>query len=242
LQKTYRRPDELRIKTLKDLVGKRVGVLALESAHHVALKAAITDAGGDPKAVQFIATGVGVDAMQQLIGGQIDALALPDGAAATIEARFGAISIPSPFLGSLRWTTVEVAKRPWFLAHKDIAVGAARAYAKSIAFALANPEAAVRIHWKRFPASKPADLDEKQAMQLALAELNARLANMAPDQATGLFLYVADADALRYIDAMVTGGILQSRLPLESIWDPSLIKKANEFDRSQIVDAAKAYK
>ena len=38
--------------------------------------------------------------------------------------------------------------------------GVARGIAKATVFGLANPEAAVRIHWKLYPASKPQSGDD----------------------------------------------------------------------------------
>src|SRR5205807_977001 len=43
----------------------------------------------------------------------------------------------------------------YLAANPDVLIGVARGIARATVFGLANPEAAVRIHWRLYPASKP---------------------------------------------------------------------------------------
>ena len=47
-------------------------------------------------------------------------------------------------------------------------LGVARGVAKATLFGLTNPEAAVRLHWKLFPASKPQSGDDARLLEDAL--------------------------------------------------------------------------
>src|SRR5258706_12963574 len=60
--------------------------------------------------------------------------------------------------------------------NRSAAANFAQGMAKGPLFTLTNPEAAVRIHWEKYPASKPTNIPEEQALREAVHVLEARLA------------------------------------------------------------------
>src|SRR6185312_13795142 len=59
-------------------------------------------------------------------------------------------------------------------------IALARGYAMGTVFAMANPEAAIRILWEVYPFTKATGKDEATALRDDLATINARAANWPP--------------------------------------------------------------
>ena len=119
-------------------------------------------------------------------------------------------------------------------------IGLARGVAKSILFAQTNPEAAVQIHWKVYPATKPRGISEAEAMRKSLMPLQARLKNV--EMPGDLFGNVTEAQIIGYQNLLVTGGQMKAPIPPSKVWDPSMIREINNFDRDKIVRQAKEWK
>src|SRR5690606_6239053 len=95
--------------------------------------------------------------------------------------------------------------------------GLLRGIAKGVAFAKANPEAAVRVHWSVFPISKPASLPEDKAMANALLELNAQLNNM-PDADKKVFGKVSLEDVKAVTKVMVEQNVIKKSFAPEQYY------------------------
>src|SRR5690606_37922542 len=106
--------------------------------------------------------------------------------------------------------------------NRAMLVALARGVAKSILFARTNPEAAVRIHWKVYPGTKPRGVSEEEAMRRSLMPLQARLKNV--DMPEGLFGNATTSQIDGYMNLMVAGGQLKQPLPISAVWDPSMIR------------------
>ncbi len=115
-----------------------------------------------------------------------------------------------------------------------------RGVAKGVEFAKANSEAAVRIHWKVFPATKPRGVSDEEALRQGMMNLNARQKNI--DIIDGLVGNSTTAQINGYMNLMITGGILKAPLPLNKFWDPSLLKDINDFDHEAVRKQARDYK
>src|SRR5262249_39633018 len=140
-------------------------------------KAVASSAGLDPdKDIKFLATGVGAPAAVALQKKEVDVLALWDTLQASLENR-GLVfrRLDTPIVFEMLGQTL--ATRDDYLAENpDVLVGFARGVAKATLFGLTNPEAAVRIHWKLFPASKPQGGDDAKLLKDALHVFDARFA------------------------------------------------------------------
>ena len=63
-------------------------------------------------------------------------------------------------------------------------VGMCRGIAKAVHFGLANPDAAVRLHWKLYPQSKPQGSDEARPLSDSRRVFMSRFADYATPRKT----------------------------------------------------------
>ena len=124
-----------------------------------------------------------------------------------------------------------------------VLVGFARGVAKATAFGLANPEAAVRIHWKMYPETKPQTGDETKALKDAMNVFNARFTlqrvDNRPDPRFGIGT-LAQWDKLKSI--FKDQKIIEGSVPAADFYTSALVEQINRFDRAAIVKQAKEYK
>ncbi len=129
------------------------------------------------------------------------------------------------------------------LQQKQVVVGFARGVAKATTFGLANPEAAVRIHWKMYPETKPQTGDEAKALKDAMNVFNARFTlqrvDNRPDPRFGIGT-LAQWDKLKSI--FKDQKIIEGSVPAADFYTSALLEQINRFDRAAIVKQARAYK
>ena len=122
-------------------------------------------------------------------------------------------------------------------------VGAGARYAKGTVFAIANPEAAVRIVYEVFPQTKPTGKDEATAMRDDVKVLEARMRELAARagrrQAVGRELR-GQLPRLRRLPAEV--GRHQGEGRQRDLITNELIDEINRFDANQVTAEAKSYK
>jgi NitT/TauT family transport system substrate-binding protein len=106
-------------------------------------------------------------------------------------------------------------------------------------FALTNPEATVRIHWKMFPNSKPTGLSDEEAMRQALHVLKTRLSfvDLEPGAKWGQLPPAAAADFVAFMRAT---GALTSDLDPTTLYTNQFVDEINKFDADAVIKAAKA--
>ena len=168
-------PDESPIKTFTDLKGKRIGVTSMASAGVIIARALAAMNGMDPdRDISIVVAGEAAQTAALLRSGQVDALsqfdtqyALTENAGAKLRMLDASAieRFPSNGLVALEET----------LANKRAeAVALAQGYAKGTMFAIANPEAAIRILWEVFPQTKATGKDEATALRDDIKTLEAR--------------------------------------------------------------------
>jgi len=123
------------------------------------------------------------------------------------------------------------------------AVALAQGYAKGQLFAIANPEAAVRILWEIYPQSKPTGKDEATALRDDVKVLEARIRswNLASG-GVSKWGENAERNYAAYVDFLQKWGVLKDKVPARDLITNDLITEINEFDAAKITAAAKAYK
>ena len=165
-------PADSPIKAVAELRGKTVGVPALASGSVPFVKALVASVGVDPeKDLSLLAVGVGAPGALALQQKKVDALALWDTLQASLENRGLALRrLDLPMVQDMIGQTL--ATSDGYLAENpDVLVGFARGIAKAILFGLTNPEAAVRIHWKVYPQTKPQSGDEATRIEIGRAHV-----------------------------------------------------------------------
>jgi NitT/TauT family transport system substrate-binding protein len=235
--------DNSSLRGIRDIAGKTVGVQSLANSQVPMLKALLQQAGGDPASLKFLAVGEGVEAAHALTTGRVDALSLYDGLYAAIEAegvKLREISADFVARDKVGFNAGLIVRQEDIEKNRAMLVGLARGVAKSILFAQTNPEAAVLIHWKVYPATKPRGVSEAEAMRKSLMPLQARLRNV--DMPNGLFGNATDEQIRGYMNLMVAGGQVKAPMPLDKVWDASMIREINNFDREKVIRQAREWK
>ncbi len=123
------------------------------------------------------------------------------------------------------------------------AVALAKGYAMGTVFAIANPEAAVRILYEVFPQTKPTGKDEATAIRDDVRVLNARIVNWKLEKA-GVKRWGENSEANygAYADFMLKYGIVKQPVKAAELISNELIADINKFDAAKITAEAKAYK
>ena len=224
-----------KLREIKDLQGKKVGLLSLGNSQLQVTRALMSLAGGDPNSIQFVAVGEGPEAAYALKNDRVDAIAIFDAVYAAIES----LGVPlreleggKVDLEAIGFVSSVVVTRKYMEKNRDILVRTLRGMAKATVFAKANPEAAVRIHWKAFPETRPRGVPEDEALRRGVAQLSARLKNVR--EVDGLIGNSSVKQIQTYQDLLLAGGVIKRVLPPEKLWDPGLIRDINDFDRDAI--------
>ncbi|MBI1737341.1 MAG: ABC transporter substrate-binding protein [Candidatus Rokubacteria bacterium] len=237
-------PADSPIKEIKDLKGKTVGVPSLASGSVPYTKALVASVGLDPdKDVPLLAVGLGAPMGLALQQKKVDALAVWDTLQAGLELRgfnFRRVSAPihNEMIGQ------SMASSDSYLAeHPKAAIGFARGVAKATLFGLTNPEAAVRIHWKLYPETKPQGVDEAKALKDAIHVFNARFELQRVDHRDDKRYGAATAaqwDRLKQI--YKDQKLIQGTTSAADLYDGRLVDEINRFDKQAVIRQAKEWK
>lgn len=229
------------IKTLKDFEGKTLGIFSLASDANEMLQGVMEEEGLDASSVNIVATGLGAPAAEALRSRKIDGWMAYDSGAALLRT-----------LG-VQWRTVEpelfedfgpgsgmIAQPETLEKKRDALVKYGQGIAKAMVFTTENPEAAVLIHWEKFPETKPAGVAPEKALEDGVIELGARMENVAPegDQWGG----TTDERFQQYIDIFVSSGALKKGLDVDKLWVDELMTDINDFDVDEVKKAARDFK
>lgn len=139
-------PADSPIQTLADLKGKTIGVISMASGGVVVARAQLASAGLDPNTqAHLVVAGEGAQTAALLRSKQIDALSQFDTQYAMVEnagikLRMLPLGEMAPFPGNGLFALDKTLKD-----HRAEAVALGRGLAMGEAFAMANPEAAIRI-------------------------------------------------------------------------------------------------
>ncbi len=234
-------PEDSAIKGPQDLVGKTVGVTSLSSATYLYGQAVMLNAGLDPNSVTWLPVSFGAQAAEAMESGDIVAYSGYD----TVNALLGQLLEKpmrvvesdlnlAPAMGGF------IVPREVMKSDPKVIEGILRAVWKSVVFAKANPEAAVRAHWAQNPEQRPSPDKEQKAMADAVEVLNMRVDAFWPKDPNGLFGW-APADKIQETaDLLADYGFMKEPVDVSKAVDLSLIEASNDFDRDAITAQAKA--
>ena len=136
-----------------------------------------------------------------------------------------------------------VALEDYLKNNRKEAVALARGYAKGTVFAMANPEAAIRILWEIYPQTKSTGKDEATALRDDLITLEARARNWRYEQVDGKrWGDNVEANYQAYLDWLLEQGIIKTKTDAKDIVSNELLGDAINFDEKALIEEAKAYK
>ena len=232
------------IKTLEDLKGKSIGVQSMSSGGVPVARAIAANIGLDPNTdLNIIVVGEGAQAAALVRSHQVDALSLYDTQYALIDnlgvklRRIEAKMIdrfPSNGFVALDETLAK---------HRKEAVALAQGYAKGTIFAIANPEAAVRILWEVFPQTKATGKDEATALKDDVKTLEARAESWRLEKA-GVKRWGENSEAnyQAYLDFLLKTQVIKQPVKASDVITNDLLADIDAFDAENIKAEAAAYK
>ena len=231
------------IKTPADLKGKKIGVISLASGSAPFARAFVKAGGLDPqKDVQLLPVGVGAQAAAALAGGDVDALALYTQAYTVIEnsgTQLAYLDNPDVFTGIRSLSFAVTSKR--LKQEKSVYERFLRAAYKAMLFSAENPEAAMKIGYKVYPAILAGDSEEKR-LPNDVKSLTTWLKTATPK--SGKPAEFKDWGAIPDSDWAATqkytqeAGQISGPVDVAKVWDPNLLTFANDFDSAAVIKQA----
>ena len=234
-------PRESAVQTAADLRGKLIGVSALTSGAVPVARAIVSSGGLNPdRDVKWLTVGVGAPAALALKQKSVDAMALWGDFQAGLEnqgLQFREIS--APFMKDLLGQIV-IARDEYLAEHPEVAIAFARGLAKATLFGLTNPEAAVRMHWKMFPQTRPQGMEEARAMQESIHVFNARFETQRVDNRDDKRFGASSTAQWNRLKAIYKEqGLIQGTVDVNEAFTNSLIDEINRFDQAAVIRQAK---
>ena len=237
-------PADSAVRKITDLKGKTIGVISMGSAGVPVAKALVAAAGLDAdRDVTIVAAGEGAQTAAMVRNKQVDALSQYDTQYAMVENAGVKLRLLE---------TREIDRYPsnGFLALEETlrgrrqeAVALARGYAMGTVFAIANPEAAVRILYDVFPQTKPTGKDEATAVRDDTRVIQARITNWKLEKA-GVKRWGENSEAnyQAYADFLFKWNVIKEKVSGKDLVTNDLIDEINRFDASKVAAEAKAWK
>jgi NitT/TauT family transport system substrate-binding protein len=237
-------PEDSPIKTFADLKGKKIGVTSMASAGVIVARALAKSNGFDPdKDVSIVVAGEAAQTAALLRGKQVDALSQFDTQYALTENAGAKLRLLDTKDIAIFPSNGLIALEERLANNRAEAVALAKGYAMGSVFAVANPEAAVRITWEVFPQTKATGKSEADALKDDVKTLEARARSWRLES-VGAKKWgenlVQNYDA--YIDFLVKNGVVKEKVPASDLVTNDLIDDINKFDAKAIEEQAKGWK
>ena len=237
-------PADSPVKSMADLKGKRIGVTSMASAGVVVARALAKQAGLDPdKDISIVVAGESAQTAALLRSKQIDALS-------QFDTQYALTSNAGAKLRFLDHPEIRKFPSNGFVALEDYlrtsradAVALARGYAMGTVFAIANPEAAIRILWEVYPQTRSLGKDEATALRDDLLTLDARAKHWRYEPVDGKrWGDNVEANYRTYLDWLTAQGVVKTKVDVKDLITDELLDDVNKFDADAIRKEARAFK
>lgn len=232
--------DDGPIKSVKDLKGKTVGVFSLATGGIAFMKSYMRANGMDPdKDIQLVAVGLGAPPVEALRNNKVQALLFWASAHATFENA----GLKLRYLRGSDWRTFPdftfSTLQKTIDADAAMVEGIARGAAKASVFAVANPDCVRRLHWARWPNTKPSGADDVTIAKWDMNNLKAQLDSMedAFKMNGGKLWGNATPEAYgRIQDFMLEAKLIEKKIPPATYMNgiAGFYDKINKFDAAAI--------
>lgn len=235
------------IKSVKDLKGKTVGVFSLATGGIAYFNSLLRANGLDPKEVDLIPLGLGAPPLEAMKSNKVQALLYW----AAAVASFQNAGLKLTKLVGEDWRTYPDFSLSTMQSAVDkdpaMVIGIARGVAKATIYALANPECAVKLHWRGFPSTKPSGADEATLLKWDLNAQQAQLDSLAEGFKLGGSKFWGQPNANsfeRLVKFMMDAKLIDKSVTAQSMMVniPNFYEKVNDFDAKAIEADAKACK
>ncbi len=237
-------PAESKIESMKDLKGKKIGVIGMASASAIIVRALAKEEGMDPdKDISVVVAGEAGQTAALMRNGSVDALS-------QFDTQYALVENAGVKLRRLKHPSIDKFPSNGFIALESTlkdkrkeAVAIAQGYAMGTLFALNNPEAAIRILWDMWPQTKSTSKDEATALKQDISTLNARAVSWRLES-VGAKKWGENlvSNYQAYFDWLLANGTVKEKASAEDALDNSLLDDVNKFDQAAVIKAAKEWK
>jgi len=237
-------PVDSPVQKFTDLKGKSIGVIAMGSAGVLIARALAATNGMNPdKDITIVVAGEGAQTAALVRSKQVEALSQYD-------TQYALVDNAGVKLRMLDTRDIDRYPSNGFMALEETIkskrkemVAVAKGYAMGTVFAIANPEAAVRILYEVYPATKPTGKDEATAVRDDVKVLQARIVNWKLDKA-GVKRWGENSESnyAAYVDFMLKWGVIKEKVDVRDLITNELINDINQFDPAKVAAEAKGYK
>lgn len=236
------------IKSIKDLKGKTIGVFSLATGGIAYFNNLLRANGLDPaKDVELVPLGLGAPPVEAMRSKKVQGLLYWAAAVATFEN--AGLKLKKLIGDDWRQYPDYSLSVMQSLLDKDPAMvtAIARGVAKATVYALANPDCARKLHWERYPSTKPSGADEATLIKWDLNAQQAQLDTLADGFKLGggkLWGYANPASYDRLVKFMLDAKMIDKAVTAQSmiVNIPGFFEKINDFDVKAIEADAKACK
>lgn len=234
------------IRSVGDLKGKRVGVFSLATGGITYLKADLHTLGLDTQRdVHLIAIGLGAPAVQAFRDQRVDALLYWGSALAGFENA----GLRLRYIQDQSWMQYPdfmlSAMQPTITADPAMVEAIARGCAMASVFVMANPDCQRQLHWRAYPATRPANVPEATATAWDMNSLNRQLDTMRAAFTLNGGRYWGAAtpgpyDRLQHF--MQANGLVPRTIDPATymITIPDFYARINDFDAAAVAASARA--
>lgn len=231
------------IQSIQDVQGKLVGTLSLASSGTFYAKGELMSLGIDPENdVEFVASGTGPSSVALLNRGDIDVLVQAD----TILAAMELNGVVFRYLPTTEYTDAYFqgglfVRRDYLRTHRNEVCAYVRGIAQGVEFVLENPEAAIHIHWKIYPESKPRGISEEEALKFSLGVLKSRMDKWDPsDELIQKHGAYSHEEWMKIVEQMGLRPSVDDAM-IRALYSNELVDCANDFDAEEIREQARNY-
>ncbi len=232
------------VQSLEDLAGASIGQSSLGSSNLLLANGILASVGlEEGRDFTNIAVGTGAAALQALEADQVQALSLWDTEYAAFEATGVELNyFTTPEVESLFSTTYFTS--PEYLdASPEAVEGFGRAMAKATLFTATNPEAALRIMYEEYPATRLAGVSEDDQLATDLTALERRIVLLTADDPDGTRTwgaYTPEA-VTAWADFAATSGIIPAEIDAGRHAQNLLVEGYNDFDSEAVIEQAQEW-
>ena len=234
------------ITSLAQLKGQKIGVASMGSSGVAYGKAYLAKAGIElgKDGTSYLTIGVGAQGAAAIRSNHVAAVVYWDAMIAKLDVAGIKLrelpvdetirDLPDISMGASLET---LEKRP------QMVIGFGRGLAKGFEFNQANREAAVRMTWKHFPASKPANMSEADALKNALIVNERRMEIWSSPKTGGKHGMFIERDWGNLVAFTKEHNIVAktAEAPLDKLYTNKFIDEINKFDREEVRKQAQAF-
>ena len=232
--------DDGPIKKVEDLKGKTIGVFSLATGGIMFMESYTRALGMDPKNdFGLVAVGLGAPPIEALRTDKVQALLFW----ASAQAGFENAGLKLRYFRGPDWRSYPdfsfTTLQSTIEADPEMVVAIARGAAKASVFAMANPDCVRRLHWARWPDTKPSGADEATLISWDMNNLQAQLDSMrdAFEMNGGELWGRATPGAYgRIQDFLFDAGLIDKKIAPETYITqiPDFYQRINDFDADAI--------